>query len=202
VAAGRDALAASARAAIEDIDGVIGVFDKLLQIAAAESGVGGASFEKLDLQEIATDIVELYEPAAEAQGARLHAATHGSCFVLGDRQLVANALASLIDNALKYGGAGVNIEVSVHGEGEAVALTVRDNGPGVPAADLERVCERFYRVDRSRNLPGNGLGLSIVTAIAHQHGGKLVLANASPGLEARLVLPQFAIQQDTEIKIP
>jgi signal transduction histidine kinase len=202
VADGRDALAASARAAIEDIDGVIGVSDKLLQIAAAESGVGGASFEKLDLQEIATDIVELYEPAAEAQGARLQAATHASCFVQGDRQLVANALASLIDNALKYGGAGVNIEVSVRGEGAAVALTVRDNGPGVPAADLERVCERFYRVDRSRHLPGNGLGLSIVTAIAHQHGGKLVLAHASPGLEARLVLPQFAIQPDTELKIP
>lgn len=195
VAAGRDALAATARAAIEDIDDVIGVFDKLLQIAAAESGVGAASFEQLDLQEIATDIVELYEPAAEAQGARLCAAKNAACFVFGDRQLVANALASLIDNALKYGGADVNIEVSVRREEEAVVLTVRDNGPGVPTADLERVCERFYRVDRSRHLPGNGLGLSIVTAIAYQHGGKLVLANASPGLEARLVLPQFADQR-------
>jgi signal transduction histidine kinase len=199
-AAGGDALAAGARGAIEDIDGVISVFDKLLQIATAESGVRTTSFEELDLHALATDIVELYEAAAEAQGAALAIAPAGDAprLVPGDRQLVASALASLVDNALKYGGTGVRIEVSVRGEPDAIALVVRDDGPGVPVADLGRVCERFYRVDRSRHLPGNGLGLSTVSAIAHQHGGKLVLVNANPGLEARLVLPLLPIRTGGE----
>ncbi|GAB3470652.1 ATP-binding protein [Massilia terrae] len=201
-AAGTDALEAGARAAIDDIDNVISVFDKLLQIAAAESGVRGASFEKLDLQAIAADIVELYEPAAEMQGATLAMVQAAPRFVRGDRQLVASALAGLIDNALKYGGPGVKIEVSVRAEAGQVALVVRDDGPGVPAADLARVFERFYRVDRSRHLPGNGLGLSIVTAIARQHGGRLVVANVSPGLEVRLELPSLPARQDAEITIP
>jgi signal transduction histidine kinase len=195
-AAGGDALAAGARAAIDGIDDVMSVFDKLLQIAAAESGVRTTSFGQLDLQALATDIVELYEAAAEAQGATLCIAADAPRLVLADRQLLASALASLVDNALKYGGAGVHIEVSVRGEPGAVALVVRDDGPGVPVADLGRLCERFYRVDRSRHLPGNGLGLSIVTAIARQHGGKLVLMNANPGLEARLVLPPLPGRQD------
>ncbi|GAB3417818.1 ATP-binding protein [Massilia agilis] len=187
-----DELSAVARAAIEEIDEVTGVFDKLLQIAAVESGVAGVSFATLDLQSIAADIVELYEPAAEAQGAWLGITPGGPCQVQGDRQLIASALSSLIDNALKYGGTGVRIVVSVLCEPDAAALVVRDDGPGVPAADLGHVCERFYRVDRSRHLPGNGLGLSIVNAIAQQHGGKLVLQNTSPGLEVRLVLPRFS----------
>ncbi len=202
LAAGPEALEASARAAIEEIDNVISVFEKLLQIAAAESGVRGASFEQIDLQAIAADIVELYEPAAEMQGATLAIEADGPHVVRGDRQLVAGALAGLIDNALKYGGAGVDIKVSVRAEPGQVALVVRDDGPGVPPGDLARVCERFYRVDRSRHLPGNGLGLSIVTAIARQHGGRLVVANAAPGLEVRLELPPLPERQDSEITVP
>ncbi|GAB3438484.1 ATP-binding protein [Massilia solisilvae] len=187
-----DELSEVARAAIEQIDELTGVFDKLLQIAAVESGVAGVSFATLDLQSIAADIVELYEPAAEAQGAWLGMAAGPPCQVQGDRQLIASALSSLIDNALKYGGTGVRIAVSVQPEADAAALVVRDDGPGVPAADLAHLCERFYRVDRSRHLPGNGLGLSIVNAIAQQHGGKLIVHNTSPGLEVRLVLPRFS----------
>jgi signal transduction histidine kinase len=199
LAAGPDALAAGARAAIEDIDGVISVFDKLLQIAAAESGLGTAWCEPLDLHAIATDIAELYEASAEEQGARLAVSGSGPHPACGDRDLLASALASLIDNALKYGGTGVQVGVSVRREGEAIALIVRDNGPGVPAGELDRVCERFYRVDRSRHLPGNGLGLSIVAAIAQLHGGRLALKNADPGLEACLLLPVLPPRQEARM---
>jgi signal transduction histidine kinase len=189
VAEGADDLAASAREAIEDIDGVIAVFDKLLQIAAAESGMRSASFETVDLHAIAMDIVELYEAAAEEQGVMLTVSGSGPRPARGDRDLLASALASLIDNALKYGGRGASVDVSVRRDADGLALVVRDNGPGVPEREMDRICERFYRVDRSRHLPGNGLGLSIVTAIAKLHGGRLGLANLSPGLEARLLLP-------------
>jgi signal transduction histidine kinase len=194
-ASGREGqLAEGARMAIEDIDGVISVFDKLLHIAAVEAGMRRTPFHLLDLGAIAADIVELYEAAAEEQGATLTLLGAGPCQASGDRDLLASALASLIDNALKYGGAGVRVTVGVAREGNAIALVVRDSGPGVPAAELGRVCERFYRVDRSRHLPGNGLGLSIVSAIAQMHGGRLRLNNADPGLEVRLLLPPPAAQ--------
>jgi signal transduction histidine kinase len=183
-------LEAGARLAIEDIDGVITVFDKLLQIATAESGVRPASFEPLDLREIARDMMELYEAAADEQGVALVVNAAGvTVFARGDRDLLASALASLIDNALKYGASGEQVDIGARSENGAAVLVVRDYGAGVPAAELNKVCQRFYRVDRSRHLPGNGLGLSIVSAIAHLHGGTLELANRVPGLEARLILP-------------
>lgn len=187
--AGRAPLAAGARAAIEDIDSVITMFDRLLQIAAAESGLGRASFELLDLDAIARDMVELYEAAAEDQGVALKVCPAGPVRARGDRHLLAGALASLIDNAIKYGAAGTRVQVGARAGTDWVALEVRDDGPGVPPAELPRLCERFYRVDRSRHLPGNGLGLSTVAAIAQLHGGRLALANLAPGLEARVLLP-------------
>ncbi|TFW32227.1 sensor histidine kinase [Massilia horti] len=196
-ATGPGELAAGAREAIEDIDGVIAVFDKLLQIAAAESGVRAASFETLDLHTIATDMVELYEAVAEEQGVTLAVSANGPLPARGDRDLLGSALASLIDNAIKYGGPGARVEVSVRRMADVMALAVRDNGPGVPPSELDRLCERFYRVDRSRHLPGNGLGLSIVTAIAQLHGGRLALANANPGLEASLLLPLVPVSRES-----
>jgi signal transduction histidine kinase len=189
------ALALDARLAIEEIDGVIGLFDKLLQIAAAEAGVRTRSFERLDLAAIARDMVELYEAAAEEGGVLLRVpdggAAHG-VVVRGDRHLLANALASVIDNALKYAREGGYVDVgacieSDHPGGERAVVTVRDYGPGVPEQDLARVCRRFYRLDQSRHLPGNGLGLSIVAAIVQLHDARLELRNAGPGLEVRLV---------------
>jgi signal transduction histidine kinase len=107
--------------------------------------------------------------------------------VRGDRDLLATALASLIDNAIKYAPDGAWVDIGVQGGQEEVVVSVRDYGPGVPEADIGKLCERFYRVDQSRHLPGNGLGLSIVTAIAQLHGAGLRLRNAGPGLEASLV---------------
>jgi signal transduction histidine kinase len=181
------ALVGDAGLAIEEIDNVIGLFDKLLQIAAAESGMRTRSFELLDLAAIARDMTELYEAAADEQGTALRYTGVHALNVPGDRDLLATALASLIDNAIKYARSGAWVDIGVHCGQDDTVVSVRDYGPGVPEADLDKVCERFYRVDQSRHLPGNGLGLSIVTAIARLHGASLRLRNASPGLEVSLV---------------
>jgi signal transduction histidine kinase len=188
-AADPQALVGDARLAIEDIDGLISLFDKLLQIAAAEAGMRTRSFEALDLAEIARDMTELYEAAAEEQGVTLRFAGGAAVPVRGDRHLLASALASLIDNAIKYAPAGQYVDIEARRDEHGAQVSVRDYGPGVPPGDLERVTERFYRVDQSRHLPGNGLGLSIVTAIAQLHGAALRLRNAGPGLEAGIVFP-------------
>lgn len=184
-----DALVLDARMAIEDIDGVISLFDKLLQIAALEAGVRAGSAETLDLAAIAQDMSELYEAAAEEQGVTLRYAGADAAPVRGDRDLLANALASLIDNAIKYGRSGGRVDVRVAVEDGATVLAVRDYGPGVPAGDMDKLTRRFYRVDQSRNLPGNGLGLAIVTAIVQLHGGTLGLRGADPGFEASMRFP-------------
>jgi signal transduction histidine kinase len=179
----------AAAAAIEDIDQLILVFEKLLQIAEAESGVRTRSFEAVDLNRIATDMVELYDATAEQQQVSLKPTGSGAVLAAVDRNLLASAVASLIDNAIKYAGPGATIEVGAYTQPQSVAIEVRDNGPGIPAPERPKVTERFYRLDQSRNLPGNGLGLSIVSAIATLHGGALQLEDASPGLLARIVLP-------------
>jgi len=184
-----DALVLDARLAIEDIDGVISLFDKLLQLAAWEAGVRAGSFETLDLAAIARDMSELYEAAAEEQGLTLHYRGAAEAPVAGDRDLLANALASLIDNAIKYGRSGGRVDVTVEQREGAAVLAVRDYGPGVPLEDMDKITRRFYRVDQSRNLPGNGLGLAIVGAIAQLHGGTLALHAADPGFEASMHFP-------------
>jgi len=184
-----DALVLDARLAIEDIDGVISLFDKLLQIAALEAGVRAGSAETLDLAAIAHDMSELYEAAAEEQGVTLRYSGAPAATVRGDRDLLANALASLIDNAIKYGRSGGRVDVTVIVQEGATVLAVRDYGPGVPAGDMDKLTRRFYRVDQSRNLPGNGLGLAIVTAIVQLHGGTLDLRAIEPGFEARMHFP-------------
>ena len=179
----------ASREAIDDIDNLIQVFDRLLQIAEAESGMHAQAFERVDLNQIAIDMTELYDASAEAAGMSIVLTSQQALMVHGDRNLLGNALASLLDNAIKYAESGGRIVVSTRMEAESVFLDVLDHGPGIPPDDLERVTTRFYRVDRSRHLPGNGLGLSIVTAIAAMHGGALELHNTESGLLARIRLP-------------
>lgn len=187
-----DALAASSRAAIKDIDDLILVFEKLLQIAEAESGMRPQSFGILDLSRIAADIVDLYDATAEEKGVVLRLNLQDEVRAHGDRNLLGSALASLIDNAIKYAGAGATIDVNVFATADSAVLEVRDNGPGIADNELPKVTQRFYRLDHSRNLPGNGLGLAIVSAIAALHNGALQLQSAQPGLIARIVLTRAA----------
>jgi signal transduction histidine kinase len=181
-------LTGTARSAIAQIDDVIGIFDRLLQIAEAESGTRRQTFGPVPLQTVIADVVELYDAEAEARGIALLCEPSGA-MVLGDKNLLTVALANLIDNALKYAGKGASVQVRTAGEGEFISLTVEDDGPGIDAAERNRVVERFYRIDASRSIPGNGLGLSIVASIAVLHWGSLRLEDAAPGLRASLVLP-------------
>src|SRR5450830_1312712 len=170
--------------AIDDIDELIRLFECLLQIAQAEAGVGAGAFAVLELG----DIAEMYDSAVDEGGMRLHVRLTGAR-VRGDRNLIATALSSLIENAIKYAAEGERIEVSVASEQGIATLSVRDYGPGIPEDELDKVSARFYRLDKARQLSGHGLGLSIVTAIVTLHGGVLVLENAAPGLRARISLP-------------
>ena len=182
----------AATAAIQEIDALIVVFERLLQIAEAESGTRRRPFETVPLDALVTDVVELYDAMAETRGMTLTSEVHGGPTVLGDRHLLSAAVANLVENAIKYADGSPAIQVVVDEAPHQVSITVEDKGPGVPARELGRVTERFYRLESRQ--PGSGLGLSIVTAIAYLHQGQLQLEDAGPGLRARIVLPRQGAQ--------
>jgi signal transduction histidine kinase len=184
-------LAETTRAALDDIDELIGVFDTVLQIAETESGSRRQDFEPIPLNALITDVVELYDAAAEAQGVALATELDGVPTTLGDKNLLATAVANLLDNALKYAGSAATVRVRATQARETVSIVVQDNGPGIPPEARAKVLERFYRLDQSRSTPGHGLGLAIVAATTTLHGGTLVLEDAAPGLVARIVLPRI-----------
>jgi len=152
-----------------------------------EAGTRPRNFAAVSLNAVAVNALELYDAVAEAKGLTLTHTLDAQPVVTGDGDLLANAVANLIDNAIKYTPSGGTIHVDTRCEGSSVTLTVRDNGRGIPTEERTRVGARFYRLDRG--VPGWGLGLASVLAIARLHGGSLQLADARPGLIARLVLP-------------
>jgi signal transduction histidine kinase len=177
--------------AIAEIQDLNIVFDKLLRIAEVESGTRRQTFAAVSLNEVAINALELYDAVAEAKGLTLTHTFETEPSVTGDGDLLANAVANLIDNAIKYTPNGGTVHVDTHREGAFVTLIVRDNGNGIPEEERARVGTRFYRLDRA--VPGWGLGLASVMAIARLHGGNLQLADAAPGLIARLVLPATGV---------
>src|SRR5215469_1116769 len=195
-------LACTARFAIQQVDELIQMLDRLLQIAEAESGARRQSFAPVPLASVLSDVVELYDASAEAEGITLVSKVEGWPIALGDKNLLTSALANLIDNALKYAGIGSTVQVRAIEDRDTVSIVVQDDGPGIPPAERVRVLDRFYRLDRSRSLPGNGLGLSIVTAIASLHWGNLDLGDAGPGLVARVTLPRAAAATAPSAKPP
>ena len=181
---------------IREADAVIGVFNALLSIARLEAGALAGEAKPLDAAAAARDVVELYEPLAEEQGVALVVAAPGPAMIRGHRELIGQAVANLIDNALKYGAGAPNgrgradrIEVAVARREGSIEIAVADNGPGIPAADRARVLGRFVRLEASRSKPGSGLGLSLVAAVARVHGGSLELEDNAPGLRVILRLP-------------
>jgi signal transduction histidine kinase len=178
-------------AAIGEADRMLATFNALLRIAEAEAGGGQDRFETLDLGETARSAAELYEPVAEEKGFALKLAVEPKVNIRGDRHLLSQALANLLDNSLKYADDG-DLLVRVFRSGERAVLEVADRGPGIPEADRETVFDRFVRLEPSRSTPGNGLGLSLVRAVAHRHQGAVTLADGQPGLRVRLEFPRFA----------
>ena len=162
-------------------------------IAQAEAGQSREGMHVLDANDTLTDVAELYEPLVEDAGGSLLLQSQPGLKVRGDRQLLAQALANLIDNAMKYGGDrnGDPPKLYIQGtiQGKFVVLEVADKGVGIAESDRERVRDRFVRLDESRTKPGNGLGLSLVSSLMTLHGGQLLLEDNMPGLRAILRLP-------------
>jgi signal transduction histidine kinase len=196
---------------IEESDGLIRTFNALLMIARAESGQARDNMDDFDAAEVANGIQELYEPLAEDDGMTLRVRTMPAP-LHGNRELISQALANLVENAIKYGkpvaatpppgadaviGAGnKEILIEARSDGGQVLLSVTDHGQGIPEADRWHAVERFVRLETSRTQPGSGLGLSLASAVATLHGGDLTLSDARPGLRATLAIPARAVPSD------
>jgi signal transduction histidine kinase len=182
---------------IEKADELIKTFNALLLVARLEAGVLEENAEAFDVGRLVRDVAELYEPVAEERGLRLSLDIAEGAQLTANRQLVGQAVANLIDNAIKYsaktakaGGKEPTIAIGVTARDGAIEIAVADRGPGIAAADRERVLKRFVRLEKSRTEPGTGLGLSLVQAVGRLHGGKVRLEDHAPGLRVVLTLPK------------
>ena len=179
---------------VEESEGLIRVFNALLMIARLESGAAQEAMQDFDVAEVARDVAELYDAVAEEQGVMLTLDADAQLVMRGGRELIGQALANLVDNAIKYGapvdgGAQAVVNIAARRVGDRIELDVADRGPGVAAQDRARVLERFVRLEGSRSRPGSGLGLSLASAVARLHHGALRLADNEPGLRVTLDLP-------------
>ena len=197
---------AALESTIDESDELIRTFNALLMIARAESGGGSMQMAEFDAADLVRGVTELYDPLADEKGVSLTIDAPQAVPVRGNRELVTQALANLVDNAIKYaapragesaGRAPPSIMVTARSNGDQALLTVTDNGPGIAEADRSRAVERFVRLEPSRSEPGSGLGLSLASAIAHLHGGALRLEDNAPGLRAVLALPRGGPQLPT-----
>jgi signal transduction histidine kinase len=186
------AYATAVERAIEEADVLLATFSALLRISQVEAGSQRAVFQPVDLSEVVETVCEAYAPDVEEGGRILTYAIVPSIRVDGDRELLAQLLANLIENALTHTPRGTTVRVNLHSHGPVdpgPALEVCDDGPGIPASERDKVLRRFYRLERSRTTPGNGLGLSLVAAIAKLHGADIRLSDRAPGLIVALCFP-------------
>jgi signal transduction histidine kinase len=169
-------------AAIEETNSILDTFSAILRIAQIEAGTRRAGFKEVSLGAIATSVVEAFAPSAEEQGKALVAAMPDRGEVRGDQELLTQMMANLVENAIRHTPAGTKIGVEVKDRPSGVTLTVADDGPGVPEEQRPFIFRRFYRLERSRATPGNGLGLSLVAAVAELHGATIGIEDNGPGL--------------------
>jgi signal transduction histidine kinase len=188
-AQGEPELRAAVERAVADLDGVTAVFQALMRIAEIEAGSRRSAFAEIDLGPLLADLAELYGALAEEQGLTLRLDVPDTLPAFGDRDLVQQAVANLLDNAIKFSPQGTQIRLSAYVSDRKIRISVADQGPGIPEADRERAAERFFRGEQARSTPGSGLGLALVQAVATLHDGALLLEDARPGLRATLSLP-------------
>jgi signal transduction histidine kinase len=174
---------------ISGLDEVLVTFSSLLRISYIEARDRTAAFRDIDLSGIVREVVELFEPAADEKGVRLLLSAGDAVSVVGDRDLLFDAISNLVDNALKHGGDQGEVEIAVDQAVDGPLLWIADRGPGIPIAERKHVLRRFYRLERSRNSPGNGLGLSLVAAVANLHDARIEMTENSPGLRIELHFP-------------
>lgn len=175
--------------ALQQSDDLLRLFAAILRISEVEGGAIAAGFARVDLSALAEDLAESYAPAVADGGRSLAPTIATGLVVRGDRELIAQALINLLDNAQRHTPLGTTITLAAAPDADGVRLTVADNGPGVPAADRARVVRRFVRLDPSRGSSGHGLGLNLVAAIASAHRGRLLIEDNAPGLRATIWLP-------------
>jgi signal transduction histidine kinase len=179
-----------------DLDAVLRMFTSLMRISQIEANDKIAAFRPINLSEIANEVVELYDAAAEQKAGRLSVVADRQVLVAGDRGLLFDTVANLVDNAIKHGREAGHVTVEVTQTDEEALISVADDGPGIPADECRQVLKRFYRLERSRCTPGNGLGLSLVAAVTRLHAARIEMADNAPGLTFRIVFPvcpEFAI---------
>jgi signal transduction histidine kinase len=174
---------------IIELDDILKIFSALLRISQIEMLERTANFHTIDLSEITREVVELFDPTAEERSTRLRLCESEPISVIGDRDLLFDAISNLLDNALKHGGVRGAVTVAVRRGPGGPVLLVADRGPGIPIDERQHVLKRFYRLEHSRNSPGNGLGLSLVAAVANLHNAHLEMADNSPGLRVELHFP-------------
>jgi signal transduction histidine kinase len=180
------AVASAIEDAIAEIEGVLETFDALLRIGQIEAGARRAAFKPLDLAQIAVDVVDAFQPAADEEGRTLANLLGTPMPMLGDKDLLTQMIANLLDNAFTHTPRGARIEIAGERTPGGIRLTVADKGPGAPAGDLEAIFQPFYRADAARTSPGSGLGLSLVAAIAELHGLECSAMDNCPGLKVTL----------------
>ena len=171
---------------IADLDAVLRIFSSITRIAQIETQARKGAFRTVNLVEIASEVVELYDAAAEQDGTRLTVVGDAEVLVTGDRDLIFDAIANLVDNAIKHGRPGGQVVVANENIDGGPVISIADDGPGIPAGEYEHVFKRFYRLEHSRYTSGNGLGLSLVAAVARLHGARIEMLDNAPGLKFKL----------------
>jgi signal transduction histidine kinase len=181
-----------------DLDNVLRMFASVTRISQVETTDRTAAFRRMDLVEIADRVVELFDAAAEIKHVDLAVTGDRSSFVTGDRDLLFDALANLVDNAIKHGREGGRVRVDIKRHDDQAILCVSDDGPGIPEHEHQNVFKRFYRLEGSRCTPGNGLGLSLAGAVARLHEAPIRLLSNEPGLKVELRFPARTVRAVAE----
>ncbi|MGA3005245.1 MAG: ATP-binding protein [Acetobacteraceae bacterium] len=180
--------------AVADIDRIVNIFNALLRLAEIDSGVRRSGFRRVELADVTTELLELYEPLAEEKHVALMVDAPEGIAVRGDPDLLAQAIGNLVDNAIKYTPCGGTVALRIASDvKDQVSIALTDTGPGIADADRARVTERFYRGNRTSGTEGIGLGLSVVDAVVRLHGGSLAFSDNGPGLAVILTLPRDAV---------